>query len=49
MSIITDILEFRMLRLKALVHRNVIKLLRKEEYVVKIRDGVFELERSTIY
>lgn len=37
-----------MLRLKALVHRNVIKLLRKEEYVVKIREGVFELEISSI-
>lgn len=37
-----------MLRLKALVHRNVIKLLRKEEYVVKIREGVFELERTSI-
>ena len=47
-SIITEILEFRTLRLKALVHRNVIKLLRKEKYVVKIREGVFELERSSI-
>ena len=47
-SIITEILKFRMLRLKALVHRNVIKLLRKEEYVVKIREGVFELEISSI-
>ena len=47
-SIITEILEFRMLRLKALVHRNVIKLLRKEEYVVKIREGVFELEISSL-
>ena len=37
-----------MLRLKALVHRNVIKLLRKEEYAVKIREGVFELEISSI-
>ena len=48
MSIITEILGFRMLRLKALVHRNVIKLLRKEEYAVKIREGVFELEISSI-
>ena len=37
-----------MLRLKALVHRKVIKLSRKEEYVVKIREGVFELEISSI-
>ena len=37
-----------MLRLKALAHRNVIKLLRKEEHVVKIREGEFELEISSI-
>ena len=36
-----------MLRLKALVHRNVNKLSRKEGHVVKIRKGVFELQRSS--
>ena len=30
------------------MHRKVIKLSRKEEYVVKIREGMFELEISSI-